>query len=74
MIGCNQYAYYCQYANYNFYSECITSSYGVNCESRCYCDTCVNIITDKFDGNCTYGSIEGFKGDRCHLTGITILV
>ena len=72
MVGCKQYAYYCQYANSNFYSECSTSSYGVNCESRC--DTCVNRICDRFDGNCTYGCIAGFKGDRCRLTGIPILV
>jgi hypothetical protein len=72
MIGSNQYTYECQYANFNFYSECSATSYGVNCEYRC--DTCVNRICDRFGGNCTHGCFEGFKGDHCHLTCITILV
>ena len=55
------------YAGRTCSRKCSTTSCGVNCESRC--DTCVNRICDRFDGNCTYGCIEGFKGDRCHLTG-----
>lgn len=47
------------------FSECITGTYGINCESQC--DTCVHRICDKRDGKCIYGCIEGFKGDDCHL-------
>jgi hypothetical protein len=49
-----------------------TVTHGVNCEARC--DTCVNRICDRFDGKCIHGCIGGFNGDRCNLTGITILV
>ena len=58
--------------NLNLFSDCSTGQYGVSCEARC--DTCVNKICDSFDGKCTYGCIEGFNGDRCNLTGITISV
>ena len=46
--------------------------YGVNCESCC--DTCINIICDRFDGNYTYGCIGSFEGDRCNFTGKATLV
>ena len=59
--------------NFNiFFAECTSGTYGVNCEYSC--DTCVRKLCDSFDGKCTYGCIEGFNGDRCNLTGITILV
>ena len=29
---------------------------------------------DRFDGKCTYGCNGGYNGDRCNLTGITLLV
>jgi hypothetical protein len=58
--------------NLNLFSDCSTGTYGVNCEARC--DTCVNRICDRFDGKCTYGCNGGNNGDRCNLTGITLLV
>ena len=54
------------------FSDCNTGTYGLNCESRC--DTCVSRICDRFYGKCAYGCIGGFNGDRCNITGITILV
>ena len=58
--------------NLNLFSDCSTGTYGVNCEARC--DTCVNRICDRFDGKCTYGCVGRLNGDRCNITGITILV
>ena len=47
--------------NFNifFSSECTSGTYGVNCEYSC--DTCVNKLCGRQDGQCTYGCIDGFK-------------
>ena len=50
---------------YLFFSEYISGTYGINCESQC--NKCVHRICDRQDGSCTYDCIEGFKGDDCHL-------
>ena len=63
VLICNQYSLFWQ--DIYFFSECITGTYDNNCESQC--DTCVHRICDRQDGQCTYGCIEGFKGDDCHL-------
>ena len=49
-------------------SGCMTGKYGLNCDYHCI--TCTNRICDRQNGHCTYGCIEGFKGDGCHLLGI----
>jgi hypothetical protein len=46
----------------------MTGRYGVNCDYHCI--TCTDSICDRQNGHCTYGCIEGFKGDGCHLLGI----
>ena len=58
--------------NFNiFLAECTSGTYGVNCEHSC--DTCVNKLCDRQDGQCTYGCIGGFKGDSCQFPGILTL-
>jgi hypothetical protein len=52
-------------------AECTSGTYGVNCENRC--DTCVNKLCDREDGQCTYGCINRFKGESCQLQGIPTL-
>ena len=55
----------------NIFSQCVSGTYGINCESRC--DTCVNKVCDRHDGQCKYGCIDGYEGDRCQLPGILTL-
>ena len=51
-----------------YFLECTSGKYGVNCEySR---DTCVNNICDRHNGQCTYGCIDGLKGENCQFPGI----
>jgi len=54
-----------------FFPEYTSGTYGVNCEFRC--DTRVNKVCDRQDGQCTYGCIDGFKGDSCQFPGILTL-
>ena len=64
--------YFCFCFCYCFFlAECSTGTYGVNSES--HCDTCINRICDRFDGNWTYGRVQDFKGDRCNLSGTQML-
>jgi hypothetical protein len=52
-------------------AECTSGTYGVNCENSC--DTCVNKLCDRQDGQCTYGCIDGLKGENCQFPGILTL-
>ena len=63
VFNCNKYSLFWHVIP--VFSECISGTYGINCESQC--NTCVHRICDRQDGRCTYGCIEGFKGDDCHL-------
>ena len=53
------------------FSECTSGTYGVNCELSC--DTCVNKLCDRQNGQCTYGCIDGSKGVSCQFPGILTL-
>lgn len=49
-------------------SECSSGYYGLNCEDQC--NTCNSTLCERFEGNCTYGCNEGFKGHQCLSPGL----
>lgn len=55
----------CVYKNLKleFFSGCDNGFYGFNCELECI--TCLNKSCDIFEGNCTYGCIDRYKGVKC---------
>ena len=54
-----------------FFSECVSGTYGINCESSG--DTCVNNMCDRHDRQCTYGCYDHYEGDFRQLPGILTL-
>ena len=48
--------------------ECSDGNHGLDCVD--HCETCNNTLCERFEGNCTHGCIEGFKGHQC-LVSVT---
>jgi hypothetical protein len=51
-----------------YFTECSAGDHGFDCVDRC--GTCNNTLCERFEGNCTQGCIEGFKGHQCLISGL----
>jgi hypothetical protein len=48
-----------------YFTECSDGNHGFDCVD--HCETCNNTLCERFEGNCTHGCIEGFKGHHFSL-------
>jgi hypothetical protein len=55
-----------------YFTECSDGDHGFDCVY--HCETCHNILCERFEGNCTHGCIEGFKGHQCLVSGFWNLI
>ena len=55
-----------------FFTECSDGDHGFDCVDRC--ETCNNTLCERFEGNCTHGCIEGFKGHQYLVSGFWNIV
>ena len=52
--------------------ECSDGEHGFDCAD--HCNTCESTVCERFEGNCTYGCIEGFAGHMCLFSGYTVYI
>jgi hypothetical protein len=59
-------------SNVSYFTECSDGDHGFDCVDRC--NTCHSTLCERFEGNCTYGCVEGFKGHPCLVSGFLNII
>jgi hypothetical protein len=51
----------------SYFTECSDGDHGFDCVD--HCNICHSTLCERFEGNCTYGCVEDFKGHKCLVSG-----